>query len=207
MPADTHLLIVEDSHSQREFVLTEARYAIGRDPTCQISVIAQAISKHHATLIQRVSEQGVIGYRIVDGDDHGNPSLNGLWYDRQPIQQRDLESGDQITLAPGANLFYFRFTAGSDFSINHLLASVKTPDLLVTPTTFLLMVKDDDRQREFILTQDLYTLGRDSKCTIQLVSRFVSKCHATLVRSPQANGEMATASWMGMPKEDPTGMG
>ncbi|MBW4519974.1 MAG: FHA domain-containing protein [Scytolyngbya sp. HA4215-MV1] len=46
----------------------------------------------------------------------------------------------------------------------------------------LLIIEDDKGRREFTLDKDLYTIGRDPKCDVRLVSQFVSRRHATLVR-------------------------
>ncbi|MEX0268495.1 FHA domain-containing protein [Leptolyngbyaceae cyanobacterium UHCC 1019] len=48
----------------------------------------------------------------------------------------------------------------------------------------LLIIEDDKGRREFILTAPLYSIGRDPKCDIRLVSQFVSRRHATLVQLP-----------------------
>lgn len=48
----------------------------------------------------------------------------------------------------------------------------------------MLIIEDDKGRREFILTAPLYSIGRDPKCDIRLVSQFVSRRHATLVQLP-----------------------
>lgn len=52
----------------------------------------------------------------------------------------------------------------------------------------LLLVQDDTGSREFILDQTLYSIGRDSRCTIRLVSQFVSRRHATLIQQAKEDG-------------------
>ena len=51
-----------------------------------------------------------------------------------------------------------------------------------------LIVKDDQGEREFALTESKYTLGRKSDCTIYLDSHFVSRLHATLLRCLRNDG-------------------
>jgi pSer/pThr/pTyr-binding forkhead associated (FHA) protein len=46
----------------------------------------------------------------------------------------------------------------------------------------LLIIEDDKGRREFVLEAPLYSIGRDPKCDIRLVSQFVSRRHATLVQ-------------------------
>jgi len=46
----------------------------------------------------------------------------------------------------------------------------------------LLVVEDDKGRREFYLDAPGYSIGRDVKCDIRLISQFVSRRHATLVK-------------------------
>jgi pSer/pThr/pTyr-binding forkhead associated (FHA) protein len=46
----------------------------------------------------------------------------------------------------------------------------------------LLIIEDDKGRREFILDRSVYSIGRDPKCDIRLVSQFVSRRHATIVQ-------------------------
>jgi pSer/pThr/pTyr-binding forkhead associated (FHA) protein len=46
----------------------------------------------------------------------------------------------------------------------------------------LLIIEDDKGRREYILDGPTYSIGRDPKCDIRLVSQFVSRRHATLVQ-------------------------
>ena len=52
----------------------------------------------------------------------------------------------------------------------------------------LLIIEDDKGQRHFTLENSVYTIGRDPKCDICLVSQFVSRRHATLVKLPKEDG-------------------
>lgn len=48
----------------------------------------------------------------------------------------------------------------------------------------LLIIEDDKGRREYTLDGPVYSIGRDPKCDIRLVSQFVSRRHATLVQLP-----------------------
>jgi pSer/pThr/pTyr-binding forkhead associated (FHA) protein len=48
----------------------------------------------------------------------------------------------------------------------------------------LLIIEDDKGSRPLTLEQREYSIGRDRECDIRLVSLFVSRHHATLVRVP-----------------------
>lgn len=52
----------------------------------------------------------------------------------------------------------------------------------------LLIIEDDKGRREFTLDGPVYSIGRDPKCDIRLVSQFVSRRHATLVQMPNEDG-------------------
>ena len=46
----------------------------------------------------------------------------------------------------------------------------------------LLIVEDDRGGREFVLDGSIYSIGKDPACDIRLISRFVSRYHATLIK-------------------------
>ena len=52
----------------------------------------------------------------------------------------------------------------------------------------LFIIEDNKGKREYILDSPVYTIGRDPKCDIRLVSQFVSRRHATLVQLPNEDG-------------------
>ncbi len=51
--------------------------------------------------------------------------------------------------------------------------------------THILIIEDDQGRKEFTLDNPLYSIGRDRDCDIHLVSQFVSRRHATLVKLPR----------------------
>ncbi|MBE9007598.1 FHA domain-containing protein [Fortiea sp. LEGE XX443] len=61
-------------------------------------------------------------------------------------------------------------------------------NISMTPETnenHLLILEDDQGRKEFPLENSVYSIGRDRDCNIRLVSQFVSRRHATLVRLPR----------------------
>lgn len=54
-----------------------------------------------------------------------------------------------------------------------------------TNESHLLIIEDDQGRKEFTLENPVYSIGRDRECNIRLVSQFVSRRHATLVRLPR----------------------
>jgi pSer/pThr/pTyr-binding forkhead associated (FHA) protein len=68
-------------------------------------------------------------------------------------------------------------------SSNDLSMATETK-LAETNETHLLIIEDDQGRKEFTLDHPLYSIGRRD-CDIILVSQFVSRRHATLVRLPR----------------------
>ncbi len=54
-----------------------------------------------------------------------------------------------------------------------------------TNESHLLILEDDQGRKEFTLERPIYSIGRERDCDIRLVSQFVSRRHATLVRLPR----------------------
>ncbi|MBH8555675.1 FHA domain-containing protein [Nostocaceae cyanobacterium CENA357] len=55
----------------------------------------------------------------------------------------------------------------------------------------LLILEDDQGRKEFSLENPVYSIGRDRECNIRLVSQFVSRRHATLVRLPREHNSQS----------------
>ncbi|RUR73626.1 hypothetical protein PCC6912_56240 [Chlorogloeopsis fritschii PCC 6912] len=68
--------------------------------------------------------------------------------------------------------------SSTDFS-NDLAMAAETHE------SHLLILEDDQGRKEFILEHSIYSIGRDRECDIRLVSQFVSRRHATLLRLPR----------------------
>ncbi|MBW4446432.1 MAG: FHA domain-containing protein [Spirirestis rafaelensis WJT71-NPBG6] len=68
-------------------------------------------------------------------------------------------------------------------SSNDLSMAAETK-LAETNESHLLIIEDDQGRKEFTLDRPLYSIGR-RECDITLVSQFVSRRHATLVRLPR----------------------
>lgn len=65
----------------------------------------------------------------------------------------------------------------------------KPPEFAEPQEVHLLIVEDDDGYREFPLGGEVYSLGRGEESDIRLVSLFVSRRHATLVRQQRDDGK------------------
>jgi pSer/pThr/pTyr-binding forkhead associated (FHA) protein len=108
----THLLIVQDDKGEREFSLDKETYSIGRDPTCEIRLISQFVSRRHATLARLTDEP--FTYRITDGEQSGGGSANGLLINGRKLRDHTLKNGDEVVFGPGVKAIY-RFLKSQEF--------------------------------------------------------------------------------------------
>ncbi|MBD2311826.1 FHA domain-containing protein [Desertifilum sp. FACHB-1129] len=102
----THLLIIEDDRGRKEFPLEESIYCIGRDPSCEIRLYSQFVSRRHATIERRHRDDGSFYYQIVDGD-RGKPSANGLMINGRKLPTHILEDKDEIVFGPQVSAIYY----------------------------------------------------------------------------------------------------
>jgi pSer/pThr/pTyr-binding forkhead associated (FHA) protein len=107
--SENHLLIIEDDQGRKEFPLNNSIYSIGRDKNCNIRLISQFVSRHHATLVRlpRKNSNNSYYYRIVDGDPKGRPSSNGLMINGRKIPAHDLKNEDEIVFGPQVRAIYY----------------------------------------------------------------------------------------------------
>jgi pSer/pThr/pTyr-binding forkhead associated (FHA) protein len=113
MPVDSHfshLLIIEDEKGRREFVLDAETYSIGRDPQCDLRLISQFVSRHHATLVKRVQPDGSFRYEIVDGTLTGRASANGLLINGRKAASHYLQNEDEVVFGPKVRAVYYQLS-------------------------------------------------------------------------------------------------
>lgn len=103
---EDHVLIVIDGKGQKEIMLLEEVYSLGRGQQCKIRINSQFVSRHHATLIKRVREDGSDYYRIIDGDSTGKVSVNGLLVNGRKVLFHDLKDGDKVIFGPQVSAVY-----------------------------------------------------------------------------------------------------
>jgi pSer/pThr/pTyr-binding forkhead associated (FHA) protein len=101
-----HVLIVMDGKGQKEIVLKNANYTLGRGQNCDILLQSQFVSRHHATLFKRTDKEGEQYYRIVDGDSSGKVSVNGLLINNRKVLFHDLKDGDKVVFGPQVSAVY-----------------------------------------------------------------------------------------------------
>jgi pSer/pThr/pTyr-binding forkhead associated (FHA) protein len=103
---EEHVLIVVDGKGQKEVILKEDTYSLGRGQQCDIRLNSQFVSRHHATLLKRMRENGDDYYRIIDGDSEGKVSVNGLLVNGRKVLFHDLKDGDKVVFGPQVTATY-----------------------------------------------------------------------------------------------------
>jgi pSer/pThr/pTyr-binding forkhead associated (FHA) protein len=103
---EDHVLIIIDGKGQKEVILTEETYSLGRGQQCDIRINSQFVSRHHATLVKRVRDDGSDYYRIIDGDSTGKVSVNGLLVNGRKILFHDLKDSDKVIFGPQVSAIY-----------------------------------------------------------------------------------------------------
>ncbi len=84
--------------AEREVVIEGARFLVGRDVSCDLTIDSPRISRQHAVL--HVLEQR------VEVEDLG--SSNGTWYQDQRIDKRTLVHGDEVLFGDTSVRIEFR---------------------------------------------------------------------------------------------------
>ncbi|MDB9312438.1 FHA domain-containing protein [Spirulina sp. CS-785/01] len=101
-----HLLIIEDEQGRRSIPLGDATYSLGRDQSCDIPLSSQFVSRRHAILNRRIRDDGTSYYQIVDGDEKGNKSVNGLLINGRKMPNHNLKHGDEVVFGPQVFAIY-----------------------------------------------------------------------------------------------------
>jgi pSer/pThr/pTyr-binding forkhead associated (FHA) protein len=105
-PQKEHFFLVEDDKGKTQILLTEPIYSIGRALDCDICLRSQFISRHHATLLRQINEEGETYYRLVDGDGRGRSSANGFLINGQKRLSQDLVHEDEVIFGPQVFAIY-----------------------------------------------------------------------------------------------------
>jgi predicted component of type VI protein secretion system len=91
------LILDEASNSPREFELTQPEIIIGRDPSVDITISSEAVSRRHAKLT-RSGE----AFFLEDLGSSNGTYLNGT----RLVARQPLMSGDKIRLGQAVNITY-----------------------------------------------------------------------------------------------------
>lgn len=107
-----HILVVEDEMGQREYVLDQPIYTIGKSPRSDIRLCSEPLLNVHATIVQlpvQLPDDSNLThrYRIIDGNLRGRRS-NQLRVNKHLVVEYDLQHGDTIEFAPFVRAYYYR---------------------------------------------------------------------------------------------------
>ncbi len=105
-PHKAHILIVEDDSGSREILMKKSKYSIGRSPKCDIILNSPFVSRCHATLIRKFNDDGNTFYEVIDGDDKGQNSANGILINGRKVNGEELKHGDKLVFGPQVFAIY-----------------------------------------------------------------------------------------------------
>ncbi|MGK7884810.1 MAG: EAL domain-containing protein [Crocosphaera sp.] len=102
-----HILAFNLTSGQRVFYLEESEYCIGRYSKNSIFINDEGISRQHATLIKKQKKNAHFSYILIDGNNQGNRSTNGLMVNGQIIEEVELKHGDKIHFTRDVKAHYY----------------------------------------------------------------------------------------------------
>jgi len=91
-----YILVIEDKKGKKTINLEQETYSVGRHRTNSIVINSEEVSRHHATLIRKKSDKNEYSFWIVDGDNKGNVSQNGIFVNGKQCLEQELKHGDKI---------------------------------------------------------------------------------------------------------------
>ena len=101
-----HLLLIHDQQGDRVVHLNSDQYHIGRQGQDSIRLFDPTVSRNHAKLQKVAVDEHNYAYQIVDGDDTGTPSKNGIFINGLRSRSKTLQSSDTIQIGTGSRLVY-----------------------------------------------------------------------------------------------------
>jgi diguanylate cyclase (GGDEF)-like protein len=107
IPQVSHLITIEDLQGRRTIQLEESHYSIGRHSSNKIIIYSKQISRRHATLIsKKYSHCDRNSFFILDGDESGKNSHNGVFVNGKKCLFHELQDGDLINFGGDVNASY-----------------------------------------------------------------------------------------------------
>lgn len=101
-------LEIDNGDDYRTYILNKECYDIGRGYSSSIIIDNRYVSSHHASLRKIYSNNLKNGYtyQIVDGNDAGKSSRNGVFVNGDKVHKHDLRSGDVIGIGPDVKAIF-----------------------------------------------------------------------------------------------------
>ncbi|MEB3209943.1 MAG: EAL domain-containing protein [Leptolyngbyaceae bacterium] len=105
-----HVLELHDHTGDRQIVLKEATYSLGRWSSNSIVIESSEISRQHAILLRiAVPDSNDYVFRLVDGNLKGQPSTNGIFVNGSKKSSHILRHGDEISFGGQIRANYYCF--------------------------------------------------------------------------------------------------
>jgi len=102
-----HRLFVNYNNTPTIYVLNNKSFCIGRHSSNSLVLKSKFISRCHATILPLESkEKGTKFFWIIDGNEEGIVSTNGIKVNDEVCISQELHSGDQIMLPDGTKIIY-----------------------------------------------------------------------------------------------------
>jgi pSer/pThr/pTyr-binding forkhead associated (FHA) protein len=117
---NSHILLIETTPQPCFIELTAAVYTIGRSANNDIVLPELAISRRHAMLVRIPSSAPhQYSYQLVNGDNSGKPSLNGIKVNHQDYTEKILNHMDEILFGGAVHAYYYMRQDISTFKQEH----------------------------------------------------------------------------------------
>ncbi|MGF1603739.1 MAG: FHA domain-containing protein [Thermosynechococcaceae cyanobacterium] len=105
---NSHILLLKTSPETYFVELTSAVYTLGRSTSNDIVLPELAISRRHAMLIRiPLPGRNQYSYQLVNGDNLGKPSLNGVKVNQKDFTEKVLNHMDEILFGGAIHAYYY----------------------------------------------------------------------------------------------------
>jgi len=180
-------LEIHRGHEVRRYTLTQPTTTIGRATDNQVVLSDSLVSRHHARLTWA---EGV--YYITDLGSTNGTWLNGV--ELEAKMPRALKEGDTIRIGEFTLVLRLRPSAQearpaprkAERLVPEFLETTRVLDIesqvLVSPTTPLLIITTPRGTKEFHLDRDVLSIGRSPENDLVIDEPIVSRRHAQLKR-------------------------
>jgi diguanylate cyclase (GGDEF)-like protein len=101
-----YVLLIEEKGLTKSVILDQDIYSIGRKETNSIVLNSRQVSRTHA-IIRRQRQGDKFLFFIEDGDLNGNPSFNGIFFQKKKINKHQLQHGDIINIGTEVTLTFY----------------------------------------------------------------------------------------------------
>ena len=114
-----HRLLVNYNNTQMVYVLNNKPFCIGRHSSNSLTLKSKFISRCHATILPfKSKEKENKFFWIIDGNEQGMISTNGIKINDETCISQELHPGDKIMLPDGTKIIYQIYDKSQDCDQN-----------------------------------------------------------------------------------------